>query len=147
VYRVMSCCFEFESVVSLDLVLSYCNKECLSMCTLSGFVCHSVMEVSLCMITKFLNKLLQVTTLVNLTFPPKSVGKPSISRGITRYQRLSARSYTTFVGTRSDSNCLRVNAGPCIRVIAFLTVLRKRFHESWWLWNIVRLLLSSSFKC
>jgi hypothetical protein len=62
--------------MSLDLVLSYCNKECLSMCALSGFVCRSVMEVSLCMITKFLDTPLQMTTLVNFAFPPKSVGEP-----------------------------------------------------------------------
>jgi hypothetical protein len=98
----MPCCFQNSRVVmSLDLVLSYCNNECLSMCTLSGFVCHSVMEVSLCMITKFLNKPLQMTTLVNLAFPPKGVGKPSTSRGITRCC-MDLLGPTTSVGTRTD---------------------------------------------
>jgi hypothetical protein len=108
--------------MTLNLVLSYCNKECLIMYALSGIRLSFKSETFLRMITKFLDKPSQMTTLVNFAFPPKTLVNQSISRGITRCKRLSARSYTTFVGTRSDSNRPRVNAGPCIRVIAFLTV-------------------------
>jgi hypothetical protein len=46
------------------------------MCALSGFVCHSKIEVLLCIVTKFLYKLMQMTTLVNFAIPPKNVGEP-----------------------------------------------------------------------
>jgi hypothetical protein len=62
--------------MSLNLVLSYCIKECLSMCALSEIRLSFKIETFLRMITKFLDKPLQMTTLVNFPFPPKNVGKP-----------------------------------------------------------------------
>jgi hypothetical protein len=72
-YRVMSCHVVSNSrvVMPLNLVLSYCNKECLSMCALSEIRLSFKIETFLCMITKFLNKPLQMTTLVDFAIPPK----------------------------------------------------------------------------
>jgi hypothetical protein len=102
------------------------------MCALSGFVWHSKIEVFL----PNSDKPLQMTTLVNFAFPPKNVGNQSISRGITHCQRLSTR----HIPPSLVPEVTELSEGkyePCIQVIAFLTVLRKRFYESWWLWNMV----------
>jgi hypothetical protein len=52
-YRVMSSCFKFESVMSMDLVPSCCNNECLCMGVLIEIHCHLEIEVLLRMITHF----------------------------------------------------------------------------------------------
>jgi hypothetical protein len=57
--------------MSLNLVLSYCNKECLSMYALSEIRLSFKSETFLRMITKFLDKPSQMTLLVNFAFPPK----------------------------------------------------------------------------
>jgi hypothetical protein len=50
-----------------------------------------------------------MTTLVNVAFSPKNVGKKqSIFRNITRCQQISARSYTTFFGIRNDDDRSKV---------------------------------------
>jgi hypothetical protein len=46
------------------------------MCALSEIRLSFKIETFLRMITKFLDKPLQMTTLVNFAIPPKSVGKP-----------------------------------------------------------------------
>jgi hypothetical protein len=68
-------------------------------------------ETFLHMIARFLDKPLQMTTLVNFAFSPKDVGKPKHSRGITDCQQLSARSHTTFVGTQNDRKLSEGNCG------------------------------------
>jgi hypothetical protein len=97
------------------------------MCALSEISLSLKFETFLHMIARFLDKPLQVTTLVNFALSPKGVGKPKHSRGITHCQRLNARSYITFVGTRNDKKLSKGNCGLCIRVIALLTALRKPF--------------------
>jgi hypothetical protein len=56
------------------------------MYALSGIRLSLKSEIFLCMITKFLDKPSQMTTLVNFAFPPKTLVNKSISRGITRCQ-------------------------------------------------------------
>jgi hypothetical protein len=107
------------------------------MCALSEISLSLKFETFLHMIARFLDKPLQVTTLVNFALSPKDVGKPKHSRGITHCQQLNACPHTTFGGTRNGRKVSKGNCGPCIRVIALLTALRKPFYESWWLWNIV----------
>jgi hypothetical protein len=59
----------------LNLILPYCNKECLSMYALSKFRLSFKVETFLHMIARSLDKPLQMTTLVNFVFSPKNVGK------------------------------------------------------------------------
>jgi hypothetical protein len=68
--------FQIRVVMSLNLVPSCCNKECLSMCALSKIRLSFKFETFLHMIARPLDKPLQMTTLVNFAFPPKNVGKP-----------------------------------------------------------------------
>jgi hypothetical protein len=62
--------------MSLNLILPYCNKECLSMYALSKFCLSFKFETFLRMNTRSLDKPLQMTTLVNFAFSPKNVDKP-----------------------------------------------------------------------
>jgi hypothetical protein len=62
--------------MSLNLVLSYCNKECLIMYAFSEIRLSFKSETFLRMITKFLDKPSQMTTLVKFAFPRKNIGKP-----------------------------------------------------------------------
>jgi hypothetical protein len=61
--------------MSLNLVLSCYNKECLSLYALSKFRVIQI-EIFLRLNTRSLDKSLQMTTLVNFAFSPKNVGKP-----------------------------------------------------------------------
>jgi hypothetical protein len=54
--------------MSLNLVLSCCNKECLSLYALSKFRLSFRFETFLRMNTRSLDKPLQMTTLVNFAF-------------------------------------------------------------------------------
>jgi hypothetical protein len=62
--------------MSLNLILPYCNKECLSMCALSKIRLSFKFETFFHMFARSLDKPLQMTTLVNFAFSPKNVGKP-----------------------------------------------------------------------
>jgi hypothetical protein len=105
-------------------------------CFMWKFLCRSNLKPSTCDY-QTLGKTVANDHVCQFCIFPKNIVNQSISRGITRCQRLSARSYTTFVGTRNDRELSEGKCGPCTRVIAFLTVLRKQFYASWWLWNIV----------
>jgi hypothetical protein len=62
--------------MSLNLVLSCCNKECLSLHALSKIYLSFKFEIFLRMNTRSLDKSLQMTMLVNFAISPKNVGKP-----------------------------------------------------------------------
>jgi hypothetical protein len=94
--------------MSLNLVLSCCNKECLSLHALSKFRCRSNLKFFLRLNTRSLDKSLQMTTLVNFAISPKNVGKPKHFRDITHCQQISTRPYTTFVGIRNNDDRSRV---------------------------------------